>query len=358
MSEHGDKVLLTFALAAYNQERFIREAVEGAFAQTYSPLEIILSDDCSRDRTFDIMQKMAAAYRGPHRLVLNRNPVCRSIGGHLNRIVELAQGDLIVGAAGDDVSLPQRTAAVYEAWVRSGRRATSIHAGIIQIGETGQAIEEVFKTRGWDQKGEVVEQTVSPLAYVQTLEPLVFGCAHAFSRQLFRVFGDMPEKVIHEDNVLVFRSVLAGRLVCINEPLVKYRVHEGNVFIRTEKRGADLKSMERQEDRVRRDLQNRETMYDTFLADLDKARLQGLIGGVEAEKVEQEARRQRNRFSLMGKFLESGFLEKCRIYTRLRREQLPEWEARMLVRRLLPRPLLLRVRRACSYAALALGRSH
>lgn len=39
--------LVTFALFAYNQEKFIREAVEGAFAQTYESLEIILSDDCS-----------------------------------------------------------------------------------------------------------------------------------------------------------------------------------------------------------------------------------------------------------------------------------------------------------------------
>ena len=38
------------------------------------PLEIILSDDASADRTFAIMQEKAAAYYGPHRLMLNRNP--------------------------------------------------------------------------------------------------------------------------------------------------------------------------------------------------------------------------------------------------------------------------------------------
>ena len=45
-----DRPLVTFALFAYNQEQYIREAVEGAFSQTYEPLEIILSDDCSSDR--------------------------------------------------------------------------------------------------------------------------------------------------------------------------------------------------------------------------------------------------------------------------------------------------------------------
>src|SRR5882757_8506640 len=114
MSESIQRPLLTFAIAGFNQERFVKEAVEAAFAQTYSPLQIILSDDCSKDRTFEIMEKMAADYRGPHRLALNRNPVRRSIGGHINRLAELAEGEMIVGAAGDDVSLPQRTQRVFE----------------------------------------------------------------------------------------------------------------------------------------------------------------------------------------------------------------------------------------------------
>src|SRR6266849_9203349 len=128
MSESVDKPLLTFAIAALNQERFIREAVDAAFAQTYSPLEIILSDDCSEDRPFEIMCEMAKVYRGPHRIVLNRNPIRRSIGVHINRIMEVSQGELILAAAGDDISLPQRAQSTYEAWESSGRKATSIHS--------------------------------------------------------------------------------------------------------------------------------------------------------------------------------------------------------------------------------------
>ncbi len=55
-----NKLLVTFALFSYNQERFIREALRGALAQTYSPLQIVISDDCSQDRTFKIIQEQAA----------------------------------------------------------------------------------------------------------------------------------------------------------------------------------------------------------------------------------------------------------------------------------------------------------
>ena len=69
----SDRPLVTFALFAYNQEKYIREAIEGAFAQTYEPLEIILSDDCSVDRTFEIMTEMVVNYRGKHCIKLNKN---------------------------------------------------------------------------------------------------------------------------------------------------------------------------------------------------------------------------------------------------------------------------------------------
>lgn len=42
-----DQTLLTLFVMAYNQDRFVREAVESALAQTSSNLEIILSDDAS-----------------------------------------------------------------------------------------------------------------------------------------------------------------------------------------------------------------------------------------------------------------------------------------------------------------------
>ncbi len=52
------KPLLSFLVTSFNQEKYIAEAVDGDFTQTYSPLEIIVSNDNSRDRTFEIAQEM------------------------------------------------------------------------------------------------------------------------------------------------------------------------------------------------------------------------------------------------------------------------------------------------------------
>jgi len=357
MAESAERPLLTFAMAAFNQAGFIREAVEAAFAQMYSPLEIVLSDDCSADRTFEIMREMAAAYRGPHRVILNRNANRRSIGGHLNRVMEISHGELVVCAAGDDVSLPQRTEAAYRAWENTGRKATSIHTNFVQIDEAGKTIEQIYKAANDGQTGSEVEQNVDPLAYVRTLEPIVFGCAHSFSRRLFRVFGPLPEEVIHEDNALAFRSVLLGKLVYLNEPLVKYRLHGANAYVRSKSRTLDLKALAKQENRLWQDFKNREVMYAGFLLDLETAMRQSLIENTAFEKLVAEAAKMRRRFSMQRKFLESGLVGKCRILSRLRKEGLKEAELKILARRLVPRPLLLGLRIARGYAAMASARS-
>ena len=74
------------------------------------------------------MQEMAAAYRGPHRIILNRNPTNLGHARHVERIMEISSGAFIVESAGDDISLPERTERLVAAWLASGRRAHAVHS--------------------------------------------------------------------------------------------------------------------------------------------------------------------------------------------------------------------------------------
>ena len=89
------------------------------------------------------MQAKAAAYSGPHRLVLNRNPKNLGIVPHVEKVMALASGALIVENAGDDVSVPHRVARMVEAWLASGRRAKAIHTARRRMDANGD-LHEVF----------------------------------------------------------------------------------------------------------------------------------------------------------------------------------------------------------------------
>lgn len=345
--------LITFLVAAYNQALFVREAVEAALAQTYSPLEVIISDDCSSDATFEVMQKTVRDYRGPHRVVLNRNQQRFSLGGHLNRLVAVSSGELIVCSAGDDVSLPNRTSAICEAWEKSGRRVTSLHSDYIQINKTGAEIEKVFPRGGELYSGEQCPLNIAQ--FVQTLQPTIFGCTHAFSRRLFQVFGDVPDTLVHEDEVLAFRSILVGGIYYIDQPLVRYRVHDTNVYAAERRRYYRLDQLAREEASVRKFFVNRRMMQDVFVEDLKTARKYGLIQEDDFERAWIEATRLSRRFALILQYLDSRFFARYGKLTKLRNENLEAEDYNFLAKRLVPRPLLLRIRLARNYAARALG---
>jgi len=219
MSE-PDRPLVSFVLVAYNQERFVAEAIQGAFAQTYSPLEIILSDDCSTDRTFEVMKEEAARYAGPHSVVLNRNPRNLGICGHVNRVMELARGRWIVGAAGDDVSLPERVAIAAQEWIDGGCGELSIYTSYDVIDEAGRRLHSVMFPRrrlSGDAGNRIDIKVASP------------GASHSWSKALFERFGRIIDNAVNEDAILQFRASLRGGVLTLPDTSVRYRMHAMNI---------------------------------------------------------------------------------------------------------------------------------
>src|SRR5207244_909696 len=55
--------LISIVVLCYNHERFVAEALDGVFAQTYSPLDIVIVDDGSQDSTAQIVAARLAERR-------------------------------------------------------------------------------------------------------------------------------------------------------------------------------------------------------------------------------------------------------------------------------------------------------
>jgi glycosyltransferase involved in cell wall biosynthesis len=217
-----NKTLITFALFTYNQERFIRDAVKGALSQTYSPLEIIISDDCSQDHTFEIIKEEVADYSGPHTIILNRNKKNVGLGSHINQIMRMVKGLLIVIAAGDDISLPQRCERIYQVWKSSDGKIKSLYSDMMIIDGNGE------------YKGNYGKIEYNENHAPNGMVLWVYGCSAAYMREVFDIFGPMLTPLIYEDGVISFRSSLLGDIAYIDEPLVAYRRHSNNAHVQFE----------------------------------------------------------------------------------------------------------------------------
>ena len=219
--ETTDHPLVTFALFAYNQEQVIQEAVEGALSQTYSPLEIILSDDCSTDKTYRIMKEMAEAYNGPHRVTVIKNSVNLGINAHVFSIDYKAKGEIIVHAAGDDVSFPERTERIVRGYFDCKAKPCLIMSNSKVIDSDGEPLglfqdPSIFST----------QKKFSPVDFAS----IGSAATYAISRQLIDSFPPPNQNLYGEDKILLARANLVTGILYLDSILVKYRVHEGGVW--------------------------------------------------------------------------------------------------------------------------------
>jgi glycosyltransferase involved in cell wall biosynthesis len=203
-------------LLAYNQEEYIRDAVEAALAQSYSPLQIILSDDCSDDKTFEIIKEITKGYIGHHKIILNRNNLNQGIGAHVNKVMEMALGEFIVVAAGDDISDSNRVDVILDAFLNSDEPIYSIWSAARYIDAAGTQMSRKFPAHN----AQVTDKTL-----VRNRTTLV-GATHAWRRQAFDFFGPLMVGVCFEDNAIAFRSHLLGTVKYLDRQLVSYRTHD------------------------------------------------------------------------------------------------------------------------------------
>jgi glycosyltransferase involved in cell wall biosynthesis len=93
--------LVSIVIALYDHERYVGEAIESVFGQTYEPVEVIVVDDGSDDGAAEV------AARAEPRLQLFRQPHA-GIGAARNRGVAAATGSYLAFLDADDRYPPDR----------------------------------------------------------------------------------------------------------------------------------------------------------------------------------------------------------------------------------------------------------
>uniref|UniRef100_E1TCP8 Glycosyl transferase family 2 n=1 Tax=Burkholderia sp. (strain CCGE1003) TaxID=640512 RepID=E1TCP8_BURSG len=210
----AQRPLVSMLLVTYNQQQQIGDAIKGALAQTYEPLEIIISDDASSDATFAAIQAAVAGYEGPHQVVVRRNAVNQGISAHLSQLALMARGELLFVAAGDDISAPNRCERIVDFWLAHDRRPDLIATDLADMDEAGNVHERMSPTE--------LDRYHSFDDWLKE-RPWLVGAAHTWSRRLFERFGPMLPGTMAEDQIMVLRAILSGGALSLREPLVRYR---------------------------------------------------------------------------------------------------------------------------------------
>lgn len=92
-------------MGVYDCEKYLQQALDSLYAQTYQDFKIIMCDDGSSDGTYNIAARNAADHSN---IVLIRNERNMGLNYTLNRCLELADTEFCARMDGDDISMPER----------------------------------------------------------------------------------------------------------------------------------------------------------------------------------------------------------------------------------------------------------
>ncbi|WP_321791917.1 glycosyltransferase family 2 protein [Caballeronia sp. J97] len=209
-----DAPLASLLLITFNQQETVADAIRGALAQTWTPLEILISDDASADDTFAVAERVVGDYRGPHTVRLLRNEKNLGISAHLSALAACASGEMLFIAAGDDISRPERVERVMRDWLASGRRYDLVATDLQDIDAEGKP-HGVLRVTDLDNYRSFEDWSGN--------RPHVVGAAHAWARRLFQEFGPIAPGIYGEDQIMTFRAIMSHGAHTLHEPLVQYR---------------------------------------------------------------------------------------------------------------------------------------
>ena len=208
-------VQFSIVVACYNQEAFVRQAVESALGQQFPNKEVIVVDDCSRDRTADVLRTFGDSI---HLAVLPKNVGAVAARNHG---AALATGEYLVFLDGDDVLMPWALE-VYSRLIAARHPRFLFGRCVLFRGELPKRTPD-------DAPSEV--QFVEYSHFFAKDRPCVFNTStFVIERSAFwSVAGWSPEIFYQDIQDLVTKLGVSGNIILLLGPdTVWYRMHSTN----------------------------------------------------------------------------------------------------------------------------------
>jgi glycosyltransferase involved in cell wall biosynthesis len=199
-------------LPVHNGEKYIGAAIESLLSQDFEDFEVVVVDGGSCDRTAEVVRGYGDRRIVLHQLIDNSGLTVALNTGLLN-----SKSDLIARLDADDQCAPGRLRLQVEEMARRpnlgvlGGSAWIINSVGDVIGERNTVFGErsVLRTLRWR----------NPLMHSSVM----------FRRELVRSIGGYRDMRQYEDYDLWLRMAAKGPIDNLNEKLIAYRIHPGQV---------------------------------------------------------------------------------------------------------------------------------
>ena len=204
---HKEFGLVSIIMAAYNAEKTIEQAINSVLRQTYTDFELLVVNDCSKDRTVELVKGIAAT-DGRVRLISN----VKNSGVSYTRKhgLEEATGSWIAILDSDDAWAPEKLEKQIE--LQNRTNADLLFTGSDFMDSEGRPIDWYL-------------HAPAEVTYRQLLKQNVLSNSSALVRKgLYAKYYAVGDRM-HEDFAIWLSILKEGRKAYgVDEPLLIYRI--------------------------------------------------------------------------------------------------------------------------------------
>ena len=99
-------MVVSIIIPVYNVEAYIADCLSSVMSQDYAQLEVVIVDDCTPDKSIQIVEQMISQYKGGQKHKIIRHKTNLGISAARNTGIKEASGDLIYFLDSDDYICP------------------------------------------------------------------------------------------------------------------------------------------------------------------------------------------------------------------------------------------------------------
>ena len=207
------KLKVCVLVAAYNGEKYIEEQIVSLLKQTYSKISIIVNDDMSDDNTFSLLRRFS---KKDSRVKISRVKCGGACENFVYLIKENKEYDCYFLCDQDDVWDIDKIKKFINIYSRMDHEKPSL----------------IYCDKDYVDEN-LIKLSMEDKTYVDSLKNIIFqnhiyGCTMMFNKALVDKLI-FPNNIFMHDHWIALVAATGGEIYHIEEKLVKYRQHEGNV---------------------------------------------------------------------------------------------------------------------------------
>lgn len=228
MNSMKDNSLVSICIPCYNHEKFVRDCLESLINQTYQNIELILYDDCSKDKSWDIIKDYEKKLKDRFsRLVLLRHERNLGLPGTLNQMIPLCNGQYIKIIASDDFLFPEYVELMVIKMQRN-RDIDVLFCNGISVKEESTYNNPVHKSVIYHKPVQIDNEHIKERLYENCF---IFAPSVILRKEVYNECGLYNEDVIFEDWEYWLRIACSKKFKFgyLDKILVYYRRNENSM---------------------------------------------------------------------------------------------------------------------------------